>query len=545
MGGTHSDGVLIYKNKIIRREKILSDSENPEKTIVLLLKKIIENINFLEIKRIVISTTLITNILSKNQEEKTGLLLIPGLGLSLENFKNTTPFTFILKKGYIDHRGVEVSSLNQDELSEAAVFFQNENIKKIAVVSKFSTRNPDLEKKAGDFLEKKRFQIYYAHRYSGKLNFLRRAMTAGLTASVETQYRNMALALKKSIEEMGIKAPLYILKADGGAVLLEDSLSYPLESVLSGPAGSILGTLFFKNIFQDVKEAVVLDIGGTTTDLGFFIHGEPILEPEGISIKKSRTLIRALKVYPLAIGGDTLFEINPENEVKLDNRRKGVSYCFGGSLPTLTDALIYREKKDLKAKEGLKIKLNEEKLDEQVNKIVLKACDFIYQKISDKINEINEKPIYTINEFFERKNFLPEKIILIGGGAPYFKKALEERFGIPAVIPEESAICNALGAALARVTAEVNLYANTSDGRLSISELQFFEKIDRHFSKKEAEEKALEKLKELAEKKGVLKDSCEMEITESSVFNMVRGFSTTGKNIRIKAQIKPGLIKDF
>ena len=111
--------------------------------------------------------------------------------------------------------------------------------------------------------------------------------------------------------------------------------------------------------------------------------------------------------------------------------------------------------------------------------------------------------------------------------------------------PENYEIANALGAALAKPTSEISLYANTERRIVSIPELQIYEKIDKSFDQADAEEYALRAVKETAQAMDLSAEKTEVEITESSSFNMVRGFMGRERNIRVRAQIKPGLLYDY
>jgi hypothetical protein len=114
--------------------------------------------------------------------------------------------------------------------------------------------------------------------------------------------------------------------------------------------------------------------------------------------------------------------------------------------------------------------------------------------------------------------------------------------GCEVVIPRDAEVANAFGAALARTTAEITLLAETERGSLTIAEEGIQMKIPAHFTRKDILRIGLEKLRERALRLGARESEIETEIVEDQEFNMVRGFYATGKNIRIKAQVKPGLI---
>ena len=131
---------------------------------------------------------------------------------------------------------------------------------------------------------------------------------------------------------------------------------------------------------------------------------------------------------------------------------------------------------------------------------------------------------------------------MIGGPAKVLAPRLEKKFNITCNYPQHYKVANAIGAALAKITTEINLIADTSRGTLSVSELGVYEKINRNYNVSSARRRALELLTERAISLGAEEAGLVTEIIEESVFNMVDGFMTKGQNIRIKAQVKPGLI---
>ena len=106
-------------------------------------------------------------------------------------------------------------------------------------------------------------------------------------------------------------------------------------------------------------------------------------------------------------------------------------------------------------------------------------------------------------------------------------------------------VANAVGAALARTTCEVTLFADTESQIATVPEEDYFERIDRNFNRSDAVNLALRLLKQKALERGADPDFLETDIIENMEFNMVRGFNTIGKNIRVRVQVKPGLIHGY
>ena len=385
--------------------------------------------------------------------------------------------------------------------------------------------------------------ITMGHTMSGKLNFPRRVYTSYLNSAVYKSFKEFAINIKSSMEREGIQAPVFILKADGGTMNLDKAEEKPVETILSGPAASFMG---ISALLPTEEDAVLLDIGGTTTDIFFLADGVPLFEPLGIKIDKYKTLVRAIYTSSIGLGGDSAISIENKN-IKIGPKREGKPYGLGGPKPTPTDAMIFLglmdgdKERAQKAMTLLGEKMNME--PKKMAKLILaKMGDMIKSKVDTILGEINSKPVYTIKELLYGKKIEPKMINLIGGPAKILAPILEERFKLPTHYPANYEVANAVGAALARPTTEITLHADTSKGRLSVPELELYEKISSRFTLNQAREKALELVKESAKNLGATEEELDAEITEESSFNMVRGFYTTGKDIRVKAQIKPGLI---
>jgi len=173
------------------------------------------------------------------------------------------------------------------------------------------------------------------------------------------------------------------------------------------------------------------------------------------------------------------------------------------------------------------------------------TCRKILSEAEEMIERINEKPVYTVHELQEDYKVIPKKILVLGGPAPCFAKHFEKISDYKAKVVPKWAVANAIGAALARTTCEVNFYADTERGVANAPAENYFTNITRNFDSNDAVKNALDLLREKALQRGADPDHIEMEVLETMQFNMVRGFSATGKNIRVKVQVKPGLVYGY
>jgi len=173
--------------------------------------------------------------------------------------------------------------------------------------------------------------------------------------------------------------------------------------------------------------------------------------------------------------------------------------------------------------------------------IVEKTAAMIADNVRQILLEINNKPVYTIHELLEGKIIRPRMLYVVGGPAA-IAPFIAQNLGYPYSIPDHSEVSNALGVAVARTTAEVTILADTEKRELIFSEEGCVQSVPRSFSTADAIEIGKKALHEKAVRMGARPQDIVMEVTESQEFNMIRDFCTTGKNIRVKVQIKPGLI---
>ncbi|HKJ98254.1 MAG TPA: hydantoinase/oxoprolinase family protein [Desulfotignum sp.] len=546
VGGTHTDAVILSRNGIEKSIKVPTDPADLFNTVLSGFTRLLASIDPSQIRRVVISTTLTTNAIVQQTMEPVGMIVSAGPGVDPEFFRTGDHYYAV--SGSINHRGREKAPVNEIQIQDIAEKLKNAGVEYVGVVSKFCVRNPSHEILIKRILNKYFKQIFLGHHVSGNLNFPRRIATTHLNAAVFALHKSFFEAVKKSLAEKGLTVPIQILKADGGTMSLEASMHFPGQTVLSGPAASIMGAIPYAPEGQDV---IVLDIGGTTTDIAFLVDRAPLLEPVGIQRGRYKSLIRSLRTDSKGIGGDSALRVS-DTGLTIGPDRQGPAMAFGGPLPTPTDALVVLGLMDTgnreKAMAGIHtiaqgLKLSDEEAAEKVFKT---CCTIILKKTFEMIDQINSQPVYTVHDFLEGYKLSPQKILLLGGPAPYFAKKIQDLYQIDTLAVPESAVANAIGAALARTTCEVSLNADTEQGIVTAHEEDFAEPISKTFSEDELMETAYNLLREKAINSGADPENMdEVEVVEYQKFNIVRNFSPRGKIFRTKMQLKPGLIKGF
>lgn len=541
VGGTHVDGVIVNEREILYKVKFPIEDGELSEAIWATLSELIKIARGDKLSRINLSTTIATNAIVEGKLEPVGMVIESGPGIDPSLFSCGDEIFFL--SGYIDHRGVEVKRFEENEIYKAKEAFLKRGIKVCGVVSKFSVRNPSHEIQAEKILNGSFQFISLGHKLSGKLNFPRRVHTVYLNSATYTSFKRFYQGISEALEREKIRSEVNILKADGGTMEFERAKEYPVYTILSGPAASILGALALE-IPQ--KDGILLDIGGTTTDVSFVAEGVPLLEPFGIEIGRYKSLVRALYSFSIGLGGDSKIEIR-DGKIKIGPEREGPPRALGGPYPTPSDAMITLGMLDfgnrLRASEAIReiaIKLGVG-IEECAKAILKEMITSIKNSVEKALENINNRPVTTIKELLYGKKIKPEFISLIGGPAKALSPLVESEFKIPCYLPKHYEVANAVGAAFAKKTLEITLFANTADGVLTVPELGIYEKIGRNFDLRDAQERALKLLRDWALSEGIPKEELECELSESTSFNIVRGFYTYGKSIRVRAQIKPGV----
>jgi N-methylhydantoinase A len=545
VGGTHTDVVLVGKDCIVRQAKVQTDQSNLFDSVWRGLEEATRDIDLRDISRLVLSTTLTTNAIVEGKLSRTAMIVSSGPGIDPESFRTDDHYYSV--SGSIDHRGREIQPIDAGEIESIAARLRAEGITQAGVVGKFSPRNPKHELQIREILGESFDYVVMGHRISGNLSFPRRIATAYLNAAVYPIHKRFFDAIRDSLEKRGLRIPIYVLKADGGTMGLDASLDSPGETILSGPAASVMGSFPFAS---ESQETLVLDIGGTTTDMAILVRKAPLMDPTGTELGGYKTLIRSLKTHSIGLGGDSAVRV-VDGKLTIGPDREGRAMAYGGSVPTPTDALFVLGKATRGDAEAAHrgIQTIADRLGMSVETaaslVFDTACHIILEAAAHMVEEINSKPVYTVHELLEGHKVKPSELLILGGPAPFFAFRLAALTEFEVHVVPQWHIANAIGAALARNTFEVTLYADTERGMAVAPAEGFNQSVKRDFDKQAAVELAFELLRKKCLQSAASDEELPMEVVENAEFNMVRNFRTTGRNIRVKVQVKPGLIPEY
>ncbi len=301
-GGTYTDAVVYDLEKNITLSKAKALTTKWDFTIG--IKKALEKLdqNFLDkIELVSLSTTLATNAIVENEGQKVGLILMPPYGLDTKDIQYQ-PYALI--QGQLEISGKEIMPVDPDQIKTAAAsMIEKHNVTAFAVSGYGGSVNPAHELKAKEIIQEETgLFVSCGHELSSTLNFRTRAVTAMLNARIIPRLASLLLDLERVMSGYNIKAPVVVVKGDGTLMSSDMAKSRPVETILSGPAASVAGAKHLTGL----KDAMVVDMGGTTTDTASLSKGLVSLNEQGSNVGGHRTHVKALDIRTSGLGGDSL-----------------------------------------------------------------------------------------------------------------------------------------------------------------------------------------------------------------------------------------------
>jgi len=559
VGGTFTDAVIIDAHRVVATAKRRTTKDNLMNGIGEALDAVLEGYDTSNIEQVTLSTTVVTNTIVEAKEQVVDLYVITGPGRNVDDIFPVEP---IYLQGYTDHRGIVVECTPADAVRGIANMVQARSGTDLAAVSaKFGVRNPQEELSITEELKNTYHTISNGSLLSGSLNFPRRTISAYFNSAVTPVFTVFKKNVEDALSARNILAPLHILKADGGSLPMEHMVSRPVETAFTGPAATVLG-LSAHGVIGN-KHTVALDIGGTTTDISLWKHGKPLMTKNGVSIREYPSAVRSFAVTSVGIGGESVIRLKNGN-LTVGPERVGPSVALGGIEPTLGDALIVlghanygdfnlasRALQDLA--DAIQATLQSKNVNTSNNQLTLiktasdvarliveKALQTIQHGINEVVKVENKRPIYVVADIVNPDIFVPEHIVVVGGTAPSLGASIGEYMDLPIMIPENAAVANAIGAALALSTIELTVHVDTKRRLLVIPELGIKQQNCTLKRAEQVVERAKEALSEEAFRLG-LDTSQEIEIISIEDFPVVEGWQSMERLITVKVQLAAGV----
>jgi N-methylhydantoinase A/oxoprolinase/acetone carboxylase beta subunit len=351
--------------------------------------------------------------------------------------------TYLCRGGY-EYDGSELSALDRDELRRIAGELAETGVRSVALSSVFAPVNGAMEQEAARILraEVPELRVSCSHEF-GRIGLLERENATILNAALVELADRLADALTAALADAGITAPLLLTQNDGTLMDLDYGRRYPAATFASGPTNSMRGAGFLSG----VADCVVLDVGGTTTDIGMLVGGFPREAPAITDIAGIRTNWRMPDVLSLGIGGGSLvrdFSTDERTTVGPDSvgfELTSKALVFGGDTLTLTDVAVAA---------GLARVGNTTALVRCFDDVRARAVlATVNERIADAVDRMRTSPA-------------PLPVVLVGGGSVVLPDSFP---GLPDVRrPDHSDVANAIGAAIAKVGGEFDRVMPIAEG---------------------------------------------------------------------------------
>lgn len=500
VGGTNTDAVLMDGRTVVGWAKSPT-TRDVSSGITNVLRALLDQTKVApeSITAVMLGTTHFTNaVVERKSLSKTAIIRIGLPATSAlppyvdwpEDLKETLGGTYYLVHGGYEFDGRPISALNEGEIQEAARKIRDMGIDCVAVSSVFSPVNPDQEKRAAELIaaEIPGVKISLSHEI-GRIGLLERENAAIMNACLSHLAVKIVQSFRDALVGLGINAPFFISQNDGTLMSADFVEKYPVLTFASGPTNSMRGAAFLSGL----KDAVVVDIGGTTSDVGVLSQGFPREASVAVRIGGVRTNFRMPDVLSFGLGGGSHVKADP-----LQVGPQSVGYeittralIFGGNDLTTSDIAVAAGMANIGDKSRVA------HLDKDFVQSVLQR---MWEMVETSVDRMKTAP-----------GAVP--VILVGGGIILIGDTLN---GVSELHrPEHASVANAIGAAIAQVGGEV-------DRVFSLDAIPRDKALEQ--AKTEATERVL--------KEGAIPESVEIVDVEEIPLSYLPGNAT---RIRVKA----------
>lgn len=441
VGGTNTDAVLMDGLTVIASHKTPTTAD-VSSGIMAALQTVLDQGGARpdDIQAVMIGTTHFTNAVV----ERKRLLEVAAVRLGLPATKGLPPmvdwpddlgqtlgYHRYLVHGGNEFDGREIAPLNVDELRAAGRDIKAKGLRAAAVTSVFSPVKYEMEMRAAEILldEVPGVAISLSHEI-GRIGFLERENATIMNACLADLANRVVDSFRSALDTLRITAPFYISQNDGTLMTADHVARYPVLTFASGPTNSMRGAAFLAK----AKEAMVVDIGGTTSDVGMLLHGFPRESAVAVDIGGVRTNFRMPDVLAIGLGGGSLVRddgarIGPDS-VGYELTEKAL--VFGGDVLTTTDIVVAA---------GLEEIGDKSRVAHLEPAVINTAIDTMHRMVDEAVDRM-------------KTSADPLPVILVGGGAILVSRDLPSASQI--IKPDHASVANAIGAAIAQVGGEVD-----------------------------------------------------------------------------------------
>lgn len=313
-GGTFTDAVLIRdETEVVSSAKALTTRHDLAIGIGEAVRAVLaaSGENAGDVAMASLSTTLATNALVEGQGGRIGLIYIGFRARDLDVHGLSEVLRgdpVLICEGGHNHAGGEAAPLDEKAIADF-LELHGKGVSSFAVAAQFATRNPAHELRAAEMIAAATGRpVSASHQLSSRLNGPKRAVTAVLNARLIGMIERLIGRAEDILKQTGISAPMMVVRGDGALISAAQARERPIETILSGPAASIVGARWLTG----AENALVSDIGGTTTDIAVLRDGLPAIDPAGARVGPYRTMVEAVAMRTTGLGGDSEVHIVAE-----------------------------------------------------------------------------------------------------------------------------------------------------------------------------------------------------------------------------------------
>lgn len=454
VGGTNTDAVLMDGNQLKSSCKV-STTENIHEGIVSAISNVIEaaRVSASDLAVISIGTTHFTNAFVQRRDlDQVGIIRIalpaaqalPPQTDWPPEVVNIIGNNIISVVGGFHFDGRINSELDEKTIANAARNFRSKDINAITISALFAPVNDLMEQRASEIIKNEHpdATITLSSKI-GRIGLLERENAGIINASLLSLAKNTVKGFRDALDQLGISAPLFVSQNDGTLMSSEVVEAYPVLTFASGPTNSIHGAAYL----SELKEAIVVDVGGTTTDIGVITKGYPRESSIQATIGGVKTNFRMPDLKSIGIGGGSIVRPHADFEVTVGNDSVGYNLStealiFGGNTLTATDVAVAAGYADIGNKKHV--------------------ANLSREIISATLNNIRKKVVDGIDSMRTSGNAIP--LVVVGGGAPIVEQQLADISELKTV--QNSGVANAIGASMARIGGEIDkVYSFDALGR--------------------------------------------------------------------------------
>jgi N-methylhydantoinase A/oxoprolinase/acetone carboxylase beta subunit len=319
-GGTFTDVVLLdAQRKVLASAKSLTTRFDLSEGIAASLDKLPQDL-LTQVSLVSLSTTLTTNSVVEGKGSPVCVLL---LGYEALQVKSSGLIDLLGNEAIVclpgghDAGGLPTQALDE-AATRAAILSHKDRVSAFAISATFGVRNPAHEMQVRAWVKELcDVPVTCGHELASSLGAPRRALTVALNARMIFHVKALIDSVQKTLADRAIDAPLMIVKGDGSLVNVASAMQRPVSTVLSGPAASVLGACALSGL----QDAIVADMGGTTTDIAVVRGGKPALSFDGAMVGNWRPMVEAVKVYAIGLGGDSEVRLHGGDGLTIGPRR--------------------------------------------------------------------------------------------------------------------------------------------------------------------------------------------------------------------------------